>query len=316
MLRGSSFITPDHGWVPGKSGILSLWVYELFGEYKGLPFIVAILIVFIHAILINVLVARYRMANEVTLLPGVCYILLASSIPEFLYLSPILLANTFFIIALFELFGTYRQKRIVGNIFNIGFWLGVASLFYWSELVFLVFAIFSSSILRTFRLKETLITLIGFVVPYILMSVYYFWFDGFLWFWENQIINNFGFLDFNLVYNWETYSKLGFFALLFLILFFSFGNYMAKKKPAGSKKYYHTFLGIIFCFFLSFYPGRHTTGTPSYPCCPILHPTFFQSFQHAECCCRGTSSYSFSWHPRFTIQRFLDVNYSAAKILF
>jgi hypothetical protein len=252
LLRGSSFITPDQSWVSGKSGVLSLWINDLLNGYTGLSFIIGILLVFIHAILINVMIARFRMANEVTLLPGLCYILLASSIPEFLYLSPILLANTFFIITLFELFGSYRQKSIVGNIFNVGFWLGVGSLFYFSEIIFLLFAFFSSSILRTFRMKESLITMIGFIVPYILASVYFFWNDAFVWFWEHQITSNLGFLDFNFTYNWETYSKLAFFAILFLIVFKSFGSYMFKKNLQVQKNITILYWALFFAFFSIF----------------------------------------------------------------
>ena len=249
LLRGSSFITPDQGWVPGKSGVFSIWIYDLCDGYKSLPYIVGVLLVFLHAVLINVMISRFRMANEVTLLPGMCYILLASSIPEFLNLSPILLANTFFIIALFELFGSYRQKSIVGNIFNVGFWLGVGSLFYFSEWIFLLFAFFSSSILRTFRMKEALITTIGLLVPYILVSVYFFWYDEFSWFWETQFSNNLGFFNFDVKYNWETYGDLAFFGVLFLIVFISFGNYMSKKNLQVQKNITILYWALFFGFF-------------------------------------------------------------------
>ena len=249
LLRGSSFIIPSQEWVLGKSGVFGLWVYDLCNGINNLPYIIGILLVFVHAVLINVIVSQFRMANEISLLPGLCYILLASSIPEFLNLSPLLLANTFFIIALFELFGSFRQKSVIANIFNVGFWLGVGSLFYFSEIIFILFAFFSSSILRTFRLNEALIILIGFAVPYILSGTYFFWNDQFLWFWESQFYNNLGFFDFELVYNWETYSKLGFFALLFIITFISGGSYTAKKNLQVQK-----FISILYwaLFFAGF----------------------------------------------------------------
>ncbi len=252
LLRGSSFITPSHDWVCGKSGVLSTWIYELCDGFYSLPFILGIVLVFVHAVLINVMIANFRMASEVTLFPGVCYVLLASSIPEFLYLSPLLLANTFFIIALFELLGSYRQKSIVGNIFNVGFWLGVASLFYFSEIIFLLFAFFSSSILRKFHFKEALIITVGSIVPYILISVYFFWNDQLFWFWENQFVNNFGFLDFEIKHTTETYIKLGIFLLLFIIVIISFGSYLAKKNLQVQKNisilYWALFFGFLSVF--------------------------------------------------------------------
>ena len=252
LLRGSSFITPAQDWTPGKSGVLSIWIYDLFAGSTKLPFIIGILLVFLHGILINMIVARFRMANQVTLFPGVFYILLASSIPEFLYLSPLLMANTFFIIVLFELFGSYRKKSIIGNVFNVGFWLGVASLFYFSEIIFLLFAFYSTSILRKFKVKEVLIITIGFMVPFILTSVYFFWYDQFSWFWETQFTNNISFLDFDINKSWETYTKIGFFIIILIITVFSFGSYMAKKNLQVQKNITILYWAVFFGF-LSFF---------------------------------------------------------------
>ncbi len=252
LLRCSSFITPAQDWVPQKSGVLGIWISVLCADFSGIAFIIGILLVFLQGMLINVMIARFRMSNEITLFPGLFYILLASAIPEFLYLSPLLIANTFFIIVLFELFESYRKKSIVGNIFNVGFWLGVASLFYFSEIIFVLLAFFSSSILRKFRLKELLIIAIGFMVPFILASVYYFWYDQFSWFWETQFTNNIGFLDFDIKSSWETYTKIGFFIILLIVVFFSFGNYMSRKNLQVQKNisilYWALFFGFLSIF--------------------------------------------------------------------
>lgn len=249
------FIIPDQGWVPGKSGIFSLWVYELLEGRPQLPFVAGIALVFVQAFLINALIARFRMANEVSLLPGLCYILLASSIPEFLYLSPLLMANTFFIIILFEIYGSYRQVSTTGNFFNIGFWLGVGSLFYFGEIAFLFFTFLGISILHKFSLKDILVITIGFVVPYFLSGVYFFWYDRLGWFWETQILSNLGFLDINLAYSWETYTKLIFFTLLFLMVLTSFNGYLLKKNFQIQKNliilFWSLFFGILPLLFQS-----------------------------------------------------------------
>ena len=66
----------------------------------------------------NIIIAKFRMASSVSLFPGLFYVLLVSMLPEFLTLSPALLANTFFIIAIWELFETYRKNEVSGNIVN------------------------------------------------------------------------------------------------------------------------------------------------------------------------------------------------------
>jgi hypothetical protein len=95
-------------------------------------------------------------------------------------------------------------------------------------------------------LNEALIILIGFTVPFFLSGTYFFWNDQFLWFWQNQFTENLGFLDFDLNHNWETYSKLGFFALLFLITFLSSGSYTFKKNLQVQKFISILYLALLF----------------------------------------------------------------------
>ena len=128
LLRGSSFWLTDNDWLPVSKGVLSDWVYNLCGYSGSLATLLGLFLVFFQAILINIVIARLRMAVEVTLLPGLVYILLVSVIPDFLNLTPLLFANTFFILALLEMYKIYRSKSFAGNIFNIGFWLGIGSL--------------------------------------------------------------------------------------------------------------------------------------------------------------------------------------------
>ena len=57
--------------------------------------ILATLIVYFQVLYINRLVIKHRMANQITLLPGLIYAILVSLVPEYSLLSPFLIANTF-----------------------------------------------------------------------------------------------------------------------------------------------------------------------------------------------------------------------------
>ncbi|MBK7410278.1 MAG: hypothetical protein IPJ40_20805 [Saprospirales bacterium] len=101
----------------------------------------SMLLVFFQAILIVVMVNGNRINNESNLLPGVFYCLFASMVPEFMYPSPVLMGNTFLLLALLELMGVYKIPIASGRLYNVGFWISVASLFYFSNIGLLAFAI-------------------------------------------------------------------------------------------------------------------------------------------------------------------------------
>ncbi len=192
--------------------------------------LIAIILVFFQAFLVNVLVSKYRMASELSLFPGVFYILLTSFFPDFLYLSPILIANTFLILLFYELFDTYRQPSSAAKIFNVGFFVGLASLIYGSYFLFIFLAIIALSILRAFRTKEIVILVIGLGVPYFLGGTLSFWLDQWDFFWQAQFGNVYEFLNFVGGATWINYAKLSFIGLLLLIVIFSYRSYNLKKN--------------------------------------------------------------------------------------
>lgn len=242
-------------------GVLSDWTYQ-WVDYNSVWGIgVAAFLVFIQALMINIIVAKFRMANAVSLLPGVFYALLASMFPEFLMLTPALIANTFFLLAIWELFETYRRNEAAGSIVNVGFWLGIASLFYFSEITFLLLAIFGLSVLRAFRLREMLMILIGFVIPYFIASVYFFWNDQLGDFWQSQVVNGFSFLDFAFTWDMVNIIKIIALSILILIVLLSIGSYASKRSIQAQKNntvlYWTIFIAAISFVFQANVPFYH-----------------------------------------------------------
>ncbi len=246
LIRGAAFFSSVGEMDYSGYGVLSDWVYSLISPIGTGAVFGGIFLVFIQSLLINIIVAKFRMATTVTLFPGLFYALLVSVAPEFLALSPILLANTFFILALWELFESYRKNNVAGHIVNIGFWLGIASLFYFSEIVFLLLAFIGLNVLRAFRLNELLMLIIGFCVPYIACAVYFFWYDGFGNFWQAYVLNNCAFLDIKIDLNIATYINLALFTLISLVILFSVNVYYAKKNIQAQKNISVLFWGLFF----------------------------------------------------------------------
>ena len=241
IIRGALFIVPANDWSPSDAGVLSEFLYAAVGTTGLLPELVACLLIFIQAIIVNMMVGRNRLASQITLFPGLFYILIASSLPEFLHLSPVLIANTFYLVAVWELFGIYHKTGSTGRLFNAGLWIGVASLCYFSFLTFLLLGIISIALLRAFRLSEIMSFLSGIFVPFFLSCVYFFVVDQLPAYWQTFDAFDFSIYKGSAAANWETYTKLGFFGLLVLIAIFNYSNYTSKKELKAQKQ-----IGILF----------------------------------------------------------------------
>ena len=244
VLRLSGFLFPSE-WTPSEAGLLSQHVYQGVGTNGWLPSLIALFLVLCQAFLINLLAARFRISKEVTMIPGVCYILLMSTMPDFLKLTPVLMGNTILIFVIMSLFQTYKKSSVSGSIFNTGFWIGMASLFYFSNIVFVLFAIIGLATLRALRINEIFMIIIGAFIPYFLAGTFAFLVDALPEFHHLQIIDNLGFLNFDWTLNWQNYTTLGIFGILSLIAFFSFGTYF-QKQSIQAQKYIH----VLYYFML------------------------------------------------------------------
>ncbi len=139
--------------------------------------IFAFLLLYIHALIITGIVNEYRMTARSTFLPGMAYMLITSLLPEWSFLSAPLIAATFIIWAFAKLFQLYNNEYANTKIYNIGLLLGIASLFYFPSLLFIACIIIGLLILRSFRLNEIFLLLIGATTPYYFYAVYLFLVD-------------------------------------------------------------------------------------------------------------------------------------------
>lgn len=235
LVRGSVLVAPSD-WMPSGYGPLAEWVYNWIGYAGRTADLAAMALLLLQASYLNFFISEYRLASEVSLFPGLFYILVSSMLPEFLHLSPLLMANTFFIIVIAEIFATFKKADCADHIFNIGFWTGVGSLFYPSYLFLFVLGFVGLNILRAFIFRERLMMLVGLITPYILLSAYFIWKDEFWSFWLERIPGSFAFLDFKPVPLWLAYRSLAIFAILILVVLFSYRSYLHKQTMQVQRK--------------------------------------------------------------------------------
>lgn len=145
--------------------------------------LLAYLLLYIQAVLLNQFINNQRMMNKPNWFPGMAYLLITSLLPEWNYFSAPLIVNTFMLYILSALFKTYNQPEAKGRIFNIGLALGLASFIYFPSFALALWVFLALMVMRPFRLNEWVLCLLGMSTPFYFFAVYLFINDQ--WSWQN-----------------------------------------------------------------------------------------------------------------------------------
>lgn len=196
--------------------------YELLLYFVGdLPIIlhiIALLLVVFEAFLVNRITVGQEILNTSTYLPGAMYAVFMSCCPQLTDVHPVLFANLFILLAIRRLFNMHRKEYVFSEVFDASFYISIATLFYVPSFVFLPLIWVSLIVIRPFVWREWIISLIGFVVPYLFVCMYFYWIDKFDYLWYDKLFYPLSINKIDL--NWPvTYYFL--FAVMFFISFVS-----------------------------------------------------------------------------------------------
>ena len=245
------------GWTPYNPGVLSEWLYNIIDPASKTADWFALILLVAQALILNNIVAANKMTRSITLFPGVFYILVGSIVPEFNHLSPILLANTFLLIAVREFLRCVNIYAPSTLIFNYGFWLGIGSLFYYPYAIFIFLGFMGILTLRNPKVTEFLMIVSGFIVPYLFVGTYFYWTDQLDKFWT-EITAGFGINGLSITLDYELIGLSTFGILFLLLLFFKNSSLYLRLRNIERKKLdfiYWAFLISIIIFTLQ--PAFH-----------------------------------------------------------
>jgi hypothetical protein len=82
------------------------------------------------------------------------YAILVSFLPEYSLLTPFLLANTFVLLAIGQIFKTYKNTKAADILFNIGFLIAISSFFIPNYIGFLLIGFIGLFVLRSLKVFE------------------------------------------------------------------------------------------------------------------------------------------------------------------
>ncbi|MFC3416353.1 hypothetical protein [Algoriphagus hitonicola] len=152
-------------WVFGRN----VMIYELVGR----------LFILFQVIYWNFTLIRYRVFDENTYLPAMVLLALFHLSFDLLGLTPALLGSTFLLLALNQLFSqTVLQKDSSESTLLIGIYGGLATGFHPIYIVFLPFMIFAGIAISGFSFRQLVLSLAGYLLPLLLISVFYYWNEG------------------------------------------------------------------------------------------------------------------------------------------
>lgn len=151
--------------------------------------LLAIALVSFEAVYLNLIMNRHEVLYRNSYLPALMYALLMSLGLPFLQFHPVILANLFLLLALDKTFSLFKNESPVPALFNSSFFISVASLIYFPATALFIMLLAALLTLRPFSFREWMIALIGFLLPYFFLSVYFFWTDQLTGGWKNMLMN-------------------------------------------------------------------------------------------------------------------------------
>jgi len=221
---------------------------SLFGWLASKPLysaIGAVCFVFIQALSVNTLADEFRLMGDRNWFPGLFYALTASALPDYLFVSPPLVAATFVPFSLWRVYKAYQKPNMSGAIFDGALWIAVASLFYPPGLWFLVAAYAGFEVVRVFRLHERFVFLIGALVPLFLTWLWYFWQDRGAEFRDTHWADLFQLYHFDAVMDTKFVLKTALMIVLILVFLFGLGSLYSRKGIQAQK-----FVSVLYWFLI------------------------------------------------------------------
>ncbi len=248
ILRLYSLVHPTSLGTTMNGGVLYDLVLRLLPESPIFHTLVGIFIVFFEAVLINRLVIKNRFSRDITLLPGMFFIILVSISPSMHSLSPHMIGLFFVILSFANLFTTYKKYQSERFLFNAGFYLGIAALFYTNYIFLFIPLFFSLLSIKAFKTREFFQLLSG-----ILLVVYFYAF-GLYWYNEAFVLPT---IKFNLYilkgFDLFSYLIIGIYLILILNTLITHRKFVIKKSIQSQKKINIIFGILIFSIALLFF---------------------------------------------------------------
>jgi hypothetical protein len=139
--------------------------------------IMALLLIVSESILLNYILNKFEIMAKKTAMPAIFYCLLMSCCKPLTHFYPLLFSNFFILLTLYKIGLSYRVEEAFSSIFDASFFIATASLFYFPTIIIYPLIWVTLIVIRPFIWREWIISILGLLLPYLFVVVYYFWTD-------------------------------------------------------------------------------------------------------------------------------------------
>lgn len=187
------------------------WVYQ----YSFIFIWVAFLFALISALSINQILREYDLINMHSTMGLAVFILLVSGLPLFTSVNSFIIINLILVLVIQGILKLSIVEDPITVLFNISFYLSFASLFY-TPIVYLILIIWLAIITnRQIGLRNFLITIIGLLLPYFFVFIWFYWNDSVVESWDSLLLM---LTEFNFNMNFQFFGYYNMLVLTFLFI--------------------------------------------------------------------------------------------------
>lgn len=149
------------------------FIFKLLHEFPSIYTAIAFLLILAEALLLNAILAEYKIIPKTSYFTAFIYILIMSSTPSMLTLHPMLIVNGLVILLLYMLFRIKTKEEGYQDVFICGLLAGVCSLFYFKAAGLIVIVWIFILIFHSISLREWMISIMGLLMVYFYLFTYF-----------------------------------------------------------------------------------------------------------------------------------------------
>ncbi len=161
---------------------LSALVYwgmdTLFGRSLVALHGAATLVAVFQVVYFNYLINTRDIFPERTFWPGLLYMLFMHLSFDCMTLSPVLMSTCFLLLAFGTLVRQMDRRGATDEVFEVGFYIGIAALFYLPSALFIIWAVLSLLFYTGATFRQYSLSLFGFLFPFATTILFYYLFDS------------------------------------------------------------------------------------------------------------------------------------------
>lgn len=149
----------------------------LFSNLPYLKLIIGLIVISLMSIYINNVFNNNGFYQTENTIPSLLFIIMLGAWTGFHFFSPMFITLFFLLLGINRILKVYHQKNILSEVFDAGFFLGMAAVFYYPTALFIISFWIYISMNRAFNFREYFLPLVGLALPFFFLSVLYFYLD-------------------------------------------------------------------------------------------------------------------------------------------